>query len=334
MGALIAGMVIGAFPYGVEVVSRLAGVRDFFVTLFFVSLGLKIPAPSLRLMALAAGVAAFVVLSRFAVVYPICALLRLDLRTAGVVAVNLAQISEFSLVIVTLGVSFGHVSDDLGALVLYTLLLTSVAATYAIRANHTIASAIARAIGVTGLPRRLGGRRPPRESGPAAPARDIFFLGVSHEGFELLRRLERDGPGTRARVVAVDFNPETLERLEASGIECHYGDITNSDTLRHAGIERASVVVSTIFDYFLQGTDNLRLLRQVRALVPSASVIVTAETPEGAQRLYAEGADYVLVPAVLAASHLAALLVDATPATLATARQRQALVLDGARPAS
>ena len=332
MGALIAGMVIGAFPYGVEVVSRLAGVRDFFVTLFFVSLGLKIPAPSLRLMALAAGVAAFVVLSRFAVVYPICALLRLDLRTAGVVAVNLAQISEFSLVIVSLGAAHNHVSDELGALVLYTLLVTSVVATYAIRANHGIASAIARAVGLTGLPRRLGGRRPPREPGPATGRRDIFFLGISHEGFELLRRLERESPATRARVVAVDFNPETLERLQANGIECHYGDITNTDTLRHAGIERASVVVSSIFDYFLQGTDNLRLLRQTRALVPSARVIVTAETAEGARRLYAEGADYVLVPSILAAGHLAALLVDATPSALAGARQRQALLLDGARP--
>ena len=42
MGALIAGMVIAAFPYGTEVITRLAGVRDFFVTLFFVALGLKL----------------------------------------------------------------------------------------------------------------------------------------------------------------------------------------------------------------------------------------------------------------------------------------------------
>lgn len=335
MGALIAGMVIGAFPYGIEVVSRLAGVRDFFVTLFFVSLGLKIPAPSLRLIALAAGVAVFVVLSRFVVVYPICVLLRLDLRTAGVVSVNLAQISEFSLVIVTLGATYDHVSDDLGALVLYTLLITSVVATYAIRANHGIASTLARAIYLIGLPRWRARRRPPREPTPVAePPRDIFFLGVSHEGFELLRHLERASPDTRVRVVAVDFNPETLERLQAHGIECHYGDITNSDTLRHAGIEHARVVISSIYDHFLQGTDNLRLLRQTRALAPSARVIVTAVTSEGAQRLYAEGADYVLVPSVLAAAHLATLLADTTVTGFAEARQQQALRVDGAPPAS
>ena len=332
MGALIAGMVIAAFPYGIEVISRLAGVRDFFVTLFFVSLGLKIPAPSLRLALVAAGLALFVVISRVLVVYPICTLLRLDLRTAGVVSINLVPVSEFSLVIVGLGLAYGHVSRDLSSLVLYTMLITSVIATYAIRANHRIATGIARTIAVVGLPRGRGGRRPPPESGPPAPPREIFFLGVSHEGFELLGRLERASPGTRDRVVAVDFNPETLERLQANGIECHYGDLTNTDTLRHAGIERARVVVSSIHDYFLQGTDNLRLLRQARALAPSASVIVTAVTPEEAQRLYSEGADYVLVPSILAAGHLAALLVDVTPATLADARRRQQLVLDDARP--
>jgi Kef-type K+ transport system membrane component KefB len=64
MGALIAGMVIAAFPYGVEVITRLSGIRDFFVTLFFVALGLKAPAPTRSLLLLAGLAALFVVASR------------------------------------------------------------------------------------------------------------------------------------------------------------------------------------------------------------------------------------------------------------------------------
>ena len=89
-----------------------------------------------------------------------------------------------------------------------------------------------------------------------------------------MKRLERDQPMMKKRMVAVDFNPETLAQLEADGVACHYGDISNSETLRHAGIEDATVIVSPISDWFLQGTDNLKLLRQVRALVPRARVIV------------------------------------------------------------
>src|SRR5918996_2618249 len=168
MGALIAGMVIAAFPYGVEVITRLSGIRDFFVTLFFVALGLKVPAPTRPLLLLAALASAFVVVSRLVAMLPIFTALRLDTRTAGVVAINLAQISEFSLVIVALGVSLGHVSPSLVSLVLYTLLLTAVISTYAIRWNHRLATGLARALEASRVPPRLGPPRPP-PPGAAAP---------------------------------------------------------------------------------------------------------------------------------------------------------------------
>jgi Kef-type K+ transport system membrane component KefB len=91
MGALIAGVVIASYPYGSEVISRVGGVRDFFLTLFFVALGLKIPEPSVPAVLAALGGVVFVVLSRFLAMYPLFAFLRLDTRTAGVVAINLGQ---------------------------------------------------------------------------------------------------------------------------------------------------------------------------------------------------------------------------------------------------
>jgi Kef-type K+ transport system membrane component KefB len=329
MGALIAGMVIAAFPYGVEVITRLSGVRDFFLTLFFVALGMKMPVPSSRLLLLTAAVIVFVAASRILVMFPIFMLLRLDTRTAGVVGINLAQISEFSLVIVSLGLAHRHVSPEIASLVLYALLFTAVAATYAILFNHAIATAVARALGVVGLPRWWGR---PREGGPSAtaapaPVTDLFFLGVSREGLAFLTHLDREQSPMKQRIVAVDFNPETLERLKVEGIESHYGDIGNADTLRHAGIERAAVVVSSISDWFLKGTNNSRLLRQVRAMAPGARVIVTADTLAAAERLYAEGADYVLVPPALAAEHLYELLVPTGSQALAEARKRQATAL-------
>ena len=335
MGALIAGMVIAAFPYGTEVVTRLSGIRDFFVTLFFVALGLKVPAPSRQLLLVAAVVAVFVVLSRLVAMLPIFAFLRLDTRTAGVVAVNLGQISEFSLVIVSLGLALGHVSQTLASLVLYALLVTAVVSTYAIRWNHALATALARALEATGVPRWLGSGRPaPGTERTSADPHDIFFLGISREGLAFLRHLEREHPAMKRRIVALDFNPETLEQLQADGVECHYGDVSNPDTLRHAGIEHAQVVVSSISDWFLQGTDNLRLLRRVRQLVPGARAIVTADTRASAERLYAEGADYVLIPPVLAAEHLYGLLLEPTTEALGAARTRQISALASGRPLS
>jgi Kef-type K+ transport system membrane component KefB len=331
MGALVAGMVIAAFPYGTEVVSRLSGVRDFFVTLFFVALGLKVPEPSGELLLLAAVVTAFVVVSRFLAIFPIFAFLRLDSRTAGVVSINIAQISEFSLVIVTLGVGYHHVSTEVSSLVLYALLLTAVLSTYGILFNHALATAVARGLATVGrlLGRRAAGAPGKVEGGEGhgSEERDLFLLGVSREGLAFLEHLERQHPAMKERIVAIDFNPETLERLRTDGVEAHYGDISNAETLRHAGIANAAVVVSGISDWFLKGTDNVRLLRQARSLAPGALVVVTADSLIRARHLYAEGADYVLIPPALAAEHLYELLRDASPDALAEARGRQATEL-------
>jgi Kef-type K+ transport system membrane component KefB/Trk K+ transport system NAD-binding subunit len=326
MGALIAGMTIASFPYGTEVIGRLSGVRDFFVTLFFVALGLKVPAPSLPLILLACAIALFVVASRFVSIYAIFAGLRLDARTAGVVAINLSQISEFSLVIVNLGTEHGHVSEGVGSLVLYTLLLMSVTSTYTTLFNHEIATRIARALAMIGILRWFGARREEAPTPSAHPVghHDLFLLGVSREGLAFLEHLERTRPEMKNRVVAIDFNPETLERLRAAGVESHYGDISNPETLQHAGIGRASVIVSSISDWFLKGIDNQRLLRWARSLAPNAQVIVTADTLTGATGLYNAGADYVLLPATLSAEHLYTVLSSEAPDALAEARRRQA----------
>ena len=336
MGALIAGVVIASYPYGTEVISRVGGVRDFFLTLFFVALGLKIPEPSLPAVLAALGGVVFVVLSRFLAMYPIFGFLRLDTRTAGVVAINLAQISEFALVIFSLGVVYKHISPAANSLILYTVLFTAVISTYGILYNHAIATRLSGVLAALGL-RRWFGAEPTVPADGAAGGhgegqggeRDVFLLGVSREGLAFVQHLARTAPALKDRLVAIDFNPEMLERLRDQEVEHHYGDIANMATLEHAGISRAAVAISGISDWFLKGTSNLQILRTVRSLAPSARVIVTGDTSQAAQELYAAGADYVMVPSVLTAEHLATVLSDGSPNALARARRVQAFDLFG-----
>jgi Kef-type K+ transport system membrane component KefB len=328
MGALVAGVVIASYPYGTEVVSRVGGVRDFFLTLFFVALGLKIPEPSLLAILAALGGVVFVIVSRLVAMYPLFAFLRLDTRTAGVVAINLSQISEFALVIFSLGVAYKHVSPAANTLILYTVLITAVISTYGILYNHALATRLAAGLETLGFRRWFGA---PPEAATAHDGEhaggDLFLLGVSREGLALIQHLERTAPATKARIVAIDFNPEMLERIAQHGVAHHYGDIANMATLEHAGIGRAAVVISGISDWFLKGTSNLQVLQTVRATASAARVIVTADTAEAAQQLYAAGADYVMVPSALSAEHLATILADRSPNALARARRVQAYEL-------
>jgi Trk K+ transport system NAD-binding subunit len=139
----------------------------------------------------------------------------------------------------------------------------------------------------------------------------------------LARRLARLAPELKQRMVAIDFSPETLDCLALHGIHSHYGDISNVETLRHAGIERATVVLSLLSDWILKGTSNADLLRTARRLAPDARIVVTADNAARAEELYRAGADYVVVPAALTAEHLQAILADPTPGRLKLERERQ-----------
>jgi Kef-type K+ transport system membrane component KefB len=255
MGALIAGLSIAAFPYGAEVIAKLVGVRDFFVTLFFVSLGLKMPRPDLGMCIAAFGVAGVVFLGRVLTVAPVIWKAGNGLRIGLVTAVNLAQISEFSLVIVALGVGYGHVSESLQTLVLTSMLLTSVIASYLIFFNNYIAAVILKLFGLLNL-KNMRDKHPAAKEKPGA---EIVLLGCFREGLAFLETLECHLPQLKPRILVVDFNEALKDSLAGRGFAWRYGDLANVETLEHLGIDEARLVICSLSDTYLKGTNSERL---------------------------------------------------------------------------
>jgi Kef-type K+ transport system membrane component KefB len=301
VGALVAGLSIAAFPYGTDVVAKVAGVRDFFVTLFFVALGLKLPVPDLAMLGTASYVVAAVFLTSLLTVVPAAWFLRLGARTGAVTAVNLSQISEFSLVIVGLGVGYKHVDGSLQSTLLASMLLAALVSTYAITYNDRLARAIVR------LVHKVVPHSPDADERAAARAdsrRDIVVLGCFREGRALLDRLAGELPAAIDRVLVIDFNLELAESLQAAGWAFEYGDLAHPETLQHLGLQRARLVISSVPDSFLRGTSNRELLHHARQIAPNARFIATAESVEAAEDLRDAGANLVVMPAQLVAGRL------------------------------
>src|SRR5713101_1390769 len=114
MGALIAGVAISTFPYNLDVIAKIIGIRDFFITLFFVALGMEVPNPwtNLPVLAIAGAASVFLIASRFCSVYPLLYALQNGNRVSLLTAINLSQMSEFSLVIAAIGMTLGHISHQ------------------------------------------------------------------------------------------------------------------------------------------------------------------------------------------------------------------------------
>lgn len=300
MGALIAGLSIAAFPYSLDVIAKITGIRDFFITLFFVALGLKAPALTPDLLGMALLVTGFVVVSRLVILLPTLRLMKLDLRTGLVTSLNLSQVSEFSLVIVTLGAAYHQIDETVISVVILSLIVSLVFSTYLILYSEHLVGWILR--GLKRIQPKEQEALPPLP--PKGSGKEIVFLGFFKEASSFLFKINQEMPALKERLFVIDFNPQTLEILKKNGVACVYGDIAHPETLRHAGISGAKVVLSTIPDTFLKGTANARLLKQLRALCPQSAVIVTSETLRDARSFYQEGADYVLLPRLLYARHL------------------------------
>ena len=138
MGALIAGVALSTFPYSLDVIAKVISIRDFFVTLFFVALGMKIPMPTASLLGLAALTSVFLIASRFLSIFPLLHFMRFGHRVSLLPAINLSQISEFSLVVVSLGLAFGHINNQAVSLIIFVFVITSITSTYMISYNHQI----------------------------------------------------------------------------------------------------------------------------------------------------------------------------------------------------
>ncbi len=297
MGALIAGVSLSTFPYNVDVIAKVTSVRDFFVILFFVGLGMLIPVPDAELLLMALAASAVLVFIRFATIFPVLFGMTRSLRTSLIPCVNLSQISEFSLVILALGLGMGHVDQRLLSLVILVFALTSVLSTYAIQYSHQVQGVLARALRALGL-RDLQDEQAPLKD---VAQTDIVFLGFTLATSSVLEELVKAAPAAgipniQDRVLVMDANISIHGLLKKRGVACVYGDITNMDTLSHADFSQAKTLISTTPDTLLHGTTNLRLLRALKRLYPRAQVMQAAATIPGALKLYDKGADYVFLP--------------------------------------
>jgi Kef-type K+ transport system membrane component KefB len=310
MGALIAGISLSTFPYNLDVMAKAVSIRDFFVTLFFVALGMQITLPSLQVVEISLAASVFVMVSRLSVV-PILYALRLGHRTSLLPAINLAQVSEFSIVIASLGFARHQITADVVTVVIITFAVTSVVSTYMINASHSLQralSAVLKLLRIKDL--EVGENEIEQVEGRPET---IVFLGFYRDASSILLELEGAGTAVEAqlmldKVLVIDFNPTVMRELRNRGITCVYGDIAHPDTLHHAGIANAELILCSIPDDILRGTNNTRLLRNARTTCPKARVMLTTEHIPQALEFYKSGADFVYIPRLHSASEIARIL--------------------------
>ncbi len=319
MGALIAGATIASLPYSTEIIAKVSVVKDFFVTLFFVGLGMSIPMPDgTAVLVLALLLAVVAVLARYLVFLPLLYATGLDRRNAVVVSTRLSQVSEFSLVIGFIGVNLGHISAGLNSAIIFAFVITALATPLLFRHADTVHDLLAGVLG------RIGFREPPSRLAAGDESYSLALLGFHRVASSLLYDISRSRPELLSGTLVVDFNVNLHARIAALGPTVRYGDLRSPETLLHAGVDKAKVVVCTIPDDVLKGTTNLKIVVAVRQINPGAIIIANAIELGDSASLYDAGADFVFLQRIETASAVNLAITKALAGEIGSYREAMA----------
>lgn len=294
VGALFAGVTLAHLPYVHQIGAKLKPLRDFFIILFFISLG-----ESLELTNLASAIVPALILSAVTilikplVVMTSLGLLRYTKRTSFMTSINLSQISEFSIILIVLAHSAGMVSAHLSAVITLVAIITIATSTYLMKYDDAIFRKFEKHL-------HLFERSVVNESQHRAKAYPLVLFGFLNGGDKFLKTFH----AMHHRFVVVDYDPEVIEELERKHIEFLYGDATDPELLADIDFEKAKLVVNTIADHFV----NVALVRYVHRHNPDAIMICYSNDHNEAAELYRLGASYVMLPHFIGSEQLSSFI--------------------------
>lgn len=294
MGALIAGMTIASFPYHHDVAAKVSNLRDFFVTLFFVALGMSIPIPDgAQVLVLAFTLAIVAVALRFLVFGPVFYFAGLDRNNTLDASTKLAQISEFCLVIAYLGVKAGHIDPAIGSVIIFAFVITALATPFLFSLSTTLPLRVDAWLSSLGLADPHARTKAETDDHPHPT---LVVLGFHRVAAALIQDVGRQHPELLPKTLVVDINVQTHPIIKRQGVKVVYGSAGSRETLMHAGIEHAQLVIATIPDELLRGTSNVAIVKAVRGLAKDVPLFACASRAGDVEALYAAGASYVYMP--------------------------------------
>ena len=288
VGAFLAGFSLASTPYREAMSTRLTSLRDFLLLFFFIDLGTKLDLSTLGGdLGPAVLLSLFVLIGNPLIVMAIMGWMGYRKRTGFLAGLTVAQISEFSIVFVAMGITLGHVGQDALGLVTLVGLVTITLSTYMILYSQRLYAWLKPWLGL--FERRVPFRELAVEQQQGGPAEaDVIVFGMGRYGKHLAQRLAR----LETSVLGVDFDPETVAQCRSRGMAIRFGDAedpTFPETLPLAGTRW---VVSTL----PQLDVNLGLLDALRRHGYRGRVAMTAHAPADILRLEHAGVDRVLQP--------------------------------------
>jgi Kef-type K+ transport system membrane component KefB len=295
IGAFIAGVSLASLPYTYEINAKTKVLRDFFITIFFVGLGAGIVFTSMGPLVIKFLILSiFILMGNPLIVMVIMGLLGYDKRTSFFTGLSVANISEFSLILVTLGQSLGHLDDQVVAMVTVIGMLTMTLSSYMITYNNKLYEWLKGPLTFFEF-KKVQTRLSTKKS---ALQNHIVLVGCGRMGRQVFEQIKT----FKENYLVVDHDNSTIKTLMKEGATCIFGDVEDQELLQELDLKHAELVISTLPD----PQNNSFLIKHVQALPQKDRpiLIVTSDSAREGVDLFNSGADYVILRPYLGADHV------------------------------
>lgn len=293
LGGLLAGIALASTPFRDSIASHLAPLRDFLLLFFFIALGTSLDLENMGARGLEAAIlSAFVLIGNPLIVLLIMVMLGYRRRTGFLAGLTVAQISEFSLIFMAMGVTLGHVDNDALGLVTLVGLITIAASTYMITYSHQLYSFFEPFLGWF---ERKKAHREAYQDTPDEGEYEIIVFGLGRYGGTIGRRLIGEG----RKVLGVDFSPVAVGRWKKDGLPAMFGDVSDPELIASLPVRTADWIISAIPDPntgVSRHDTRLALLQALADLGYEGKIAVATHRVEDNEELKGSGAHLIFHP--------------------------------------
>ncbi|MDD5416048.1 MAG: cation:proton antiporter [Candidatus Daviesbacteria bacterium] len=300
IGAFLAGVALASSPYHFHIQGKIKPMRDFFTALFFVYLGTRVnfSLNNISLLPLILIFTTYVILIKPVIFLLLFGLFGFRKHTMFKTAINLSQVSEFSMIILLIGFKANLVSQNALTVIALSSVISFIASSLIISKSHTIYKLVSSAVSFFERRKHLVFEK----EADAELSDHVVVVGAHRVGGEIVRFLKKE----KHPMVVLDFNPHQVETLLKEEIPVIYGDMSDPEVLDILNLDTAKMIISTAPDL----GDSKTLLEDLKLRNINIPIIVRAETIREAQGLYKLGADLVILPEVMAGDLLLDMLRD------------------------
>lgn len=299
VGALLAGILLSTSPYADEIASRLRPLRDFFIVIFFVLLGSQLVFTEVAAILIPALLlSTFVLIGNPLIVYTLMQLLGYPKKVSFQSGLTVAQISEFSLILIAVASQSYNLPTSVTALVTMVGIITISCSTYLILYNDQLFSWLEPLLNRLPIPTMIsrGNNKTKRAN---KRKHTVLWFGIDPIQ-DRIHTLFADKSNKKVETIFVDYNPEHIEHATSLGLSSHYGDASDVEFLSQLDWANIDTVVSLIPD---EATNQL-IIKTARQQDKKIQVLVTSRSGKHTDFLKELGADHVILPFHLSSMHI------------------------------